>query len=62
MTSIDSAFVLERLKEVVAPGGSGVQCDLITSYLHMKATKSKVPLKVFVEVEDIAASGSYWIS
>lgn len=61
---IDSAFEPERLKEVVvsvnSPGGSPVQCDLITSYLHMKAIKSKVPVTVFVE--DIAASGGYWIA
>ena len=57
---IDSAFVLELLKEVVmsviSPGGSSVQCDLITSYLHMKADKSKVPITVFVEV-DLTHSG-----
>jgi len=61
---IDSAFEPERLKEVIvsvnSPGGSPVQCDLITSYLHMKAAKTKVPVTVFVE--DIAASGGYWIA
>ena len=61
---IDSAFEPERLKEVIvsvnSPGGSPVQCDLITSYLHMKAAKTKVPVTMFVE--DIAASGGYWIA
>ena len=61
---IDSACEPERLKEVVvsvnSPGGSPVQCDLITSYLHMKAVKTKIPVTVFVE--DIAASGGYWIA
>ena len=61
---IDSAFEPERLKEVLvsvnSPGGSPVQCDLITSYLHMKAAKTKIPVTVFVE--DIAASGGYWIA
>jgi len=61
---IDTAFEPERLKEVIvsvnSPGGSPVQCDLITSYLHMKAAKTKVPVTMFVE--DIAASGGYWIA
>ena len=61
---IDSAFEPQRLKEVMvavnSPGGSPVQCDLITSYLHMKAEKNKVPVTMFVE--DIAASGGYWIA
>jgi len=62
--NIDTAFEPERLKEVIvsvnSPGGSPVQCDLITSYLHMKAAKTKVPVTMFVE--DIAASGGYWIA
>ena len=29
---------------VISPGGYSVQCDLITSYLHMKADKTKVPV------------------
>lgn len=61
---IDTAFEPDRLKEVIvsvnSPGGSPVQCDLITSYLHMKAAKAKVPVTMFVE--DIAASGGYWIA
>ena len=61
---MDSAFEPERLEEVVvsvnSPGGAPVQCDLITSYLHMKAAKRKVPVTMFVE--DIAASGGYWIA
>jgi len=57
---IDSAFESERLKEVLvsvnSPGGSPVQCDLITSYLHMKAAKTKVPVTVFVEASQPAAA------
>ena len=36
-----------------------MQCDQITSYLHMKADKTKVPVAVFVEY--IAASGGYYV-
>ena len=45
---------------VNSPGGSPVQCDQITSYLHMKADKTKVPVAVFVEY--IAGRGGYWIA
>ena len=47
------------MMSVNSPGGSPVQCDQITSYLHMKADKTKVPVAVFVEY--IAASGGYYV-
>ena len=48
------------MMSVNSPGVSPVQCDQITSYLHMKADKTKVPVAVFVEY--IAARGGYWIA
>ena len=61
---IDDAFKPDRLAEVLisvnSPGGSPVQSDLITSYIKLKASKDKVPVTVFVE--DMAASGGYWIA
>ena len=45
---------------VNSPGGSPVQSDLMTSYLQLQARKRKVPVTVFVE--DMAASGGYWLA
>ena len=45
---------------VNSPGGSPVQSDLLTSYLQLQARKKKVPVTVFVE--DLAASGGYWLA
>ena len=61
---IEEAFKPERLAAVLvtvnSPGGSPVQSDLITSYLQLQARKTKVPVTVFVE--DMAASGGYWLA
>ena len=61
---IDEAFEADRLAAVLvsvnSPGGSPAQCDLITNYLAMKAAHKKVNVTMFVE--DVAASGGYWIA
>jgi len=61
---IDDAFKPERLAAVLvsvnSPGGSPVQSELLSSYINMKANKCKVPVTMFVE--DMAASGGYWIA
>ena len=61
---IDDAFDQDRLAAVLvsvnSPGGSPVQSELISTYLQMKAKKEKVSVTMFVE--DMAASGGYWIA
>jgi len=61
---IDKAFSSKKLASVLvsvnSPGGSPVQSDLVTSYIQMKASKHVVPVTVFVE--DMAASGGYWLA
>jgi len=61
---IDKAFSSKKLESVLvsvnSPGGSPVQSDLVTSYIQMKSKKQKVPVVVFVE--DMAASGGYWLA
>jgi len=61
---IDKAFSSKKLASVLvsvnSPGGSPVQSDLVTSYIQMKASKQNVPVAVFVE--DMAASGGYWLA
>ena len=56
---IDSAFKPKRLQYVLlninSPGGSPVQCDLISSYIKKKSEEKGVPVIAFVE--DVAASG-----
>lgn len=43
-----------------SPGGSPVQSELIQKYISLKAKKSNIPVLAFVE--DIAASGGYWLA
>jgi len=61
---IDKAFSVKKLESVLvsvnSPGGSPVQSDLITSYIQMKSKRQKIPVVVFVE--DMAASGGYWLA
>ncbi|XP_023341347.1 uncharacterized protein LOC111711273 isoform X2 [Eurytemora carolleeae] len=61
---IDKAFSQRDLKAVLlsvnSPGGSAVQSDLVSSYIKAKAEKEKVEVIVFVE--DVAASGGYWLA
>ena len=61
---IDKAFSPNRLQAVLlninSPGGTPVQSDLVSAYIKEKAEKHNVPVLVFVE--DLAASGGYWLA
>ena len=61
---IDKAFAPKRLKAIFlsinSPGGQPVQCELISSYIGDKVKEKKVPIYSFVE--DVAASGGYWLA
>ena len=61
---IDSAFAQQKLEAVIlkinCPGGSPVQCELISTYIKSKIEATKVPVIAFVE--EMAASGGYWIA
>jgi len=61
---IDVAFRPPSLKAVIlsinSPGGSPVQSDLVSAYIKRKAEATNVPVIVFVE--DMAASGGYWLA
>ena len=46
--------------EINCPGGSPVQSSLIASHIRRLADEKKVP--VFAFVEDVAASGGYWLA
>ena len=61
---IDSAFSQQNLGAVIlkinCPGGSPVQCELISTYIKNKMETTKTPVIAFVE--EMAASGGYWIA
>ncbi len=61
---IQKAFTLGHLKAVAvvinSPGGSPVQSALIAKELRYEAQKAEVPLLTFIE--DIGASGGYWLA
>merc|ERR1719312_894366 len=61
---IDVAFSPPSLKAVIlsvnSPGGSPVQSDLVSAYIKRKAEAANIPVIVFVE--DMAASGGYWLA
>ena len=61
---IEAAFATRRLVAVAlsvnSPGGTPVQSALIHDRLRALAEEKKTPLHVFVE--DVAASGGYWIA
>lgn len=61
---IDKAFSMKRCEAVLlninSPGGSAVQSELIADYIGQKAKSSGVPILSFVE--DMAASGGYWLA
>ncbi|MES2215539.1 MAG: S49 family peptidase [Pseudomonadota bacterium] len=62
--SIERAFKKQKLLAVClvinSPGGSPVQSDLITTRIRSLAEEKDVPVYSFVE--DMAASGGYWIA
>ena len=61
---IDSAFSQQNLEAVIlkinCPGGSPVQCELISTYIKNRMEATKTPVIAFVE--EMAASGGYWIA
>ena len=46
--------------EINSPGGSPVQSSLIAARIRRLADENKVPVHAFVE--DVAASGGYWLA
>lgn len=60
----DQAFKPKGLKAVAldinSPGGSPVQSSLIYQYIRSLSKKKKVPIISFVQ--DVAASGGYWLA
>jgi signal peptide peptidase SppA len=61
---LEAAFSAKRLAAVAlainSPGGSPVQSALIAKRIRALATEKKVPVLAFVE--DLAASGGYWLA
>ncbi len=61
---IEKAFSLPKLAAVClsvnSPGGSPVQSELIAELIIALEKKKKVPVYTFVE--DVAASGGYWLA
>ncbi|MFQ6546669.1 S49 family peptidase [Aestuariibius sp. 2305UL40-4] len=46
--------------EINSPGGSAVQSSLIASQIRQMAEEKEIPVVAFVE--DVAASGGYWLA
>ncbi|MEM9469920.1 MAG: S49 family peptidase [Pseudomonadota bacterium] len=61
---IEKAFDVPDLKAVAlvinSPGGAPTQCSLISSQIRSLAEEKEVP--VFAFIEDVAASGGYWLA
>ena len=61
---IEKAFRRKGLSAVAivinSPGGSPVQSSLITARIRRLADDKKIPVYAFVE--DVAASGGYWLA
>lgn len=61
---IEDAFDVHKLQAVAliinSPGGSPSQSSLITSLIRRLAEEKEIPVYAFVE--DVAASGGYWIA
>jgi signal peptide peptidase SppA len=62
--SLDTAFGLKSAPAVAliinSPGGSPVQSSLVGKRIRQHAQERKVPVIAFVE--DVAASGGYWLA
>ena len=62
--SIEKAFKGKNIQAVVininSPGGSPVQSELIAKRIKHLSSKTQIPIIAFIE--DIAASGGYWIA
>lgn len=63
-STIHHAFEAKRVKAVAlsinSPGGSPVQSSLIAKRIRQKAAEKNIPVIAFVE--DVAASGGYWLA
>jgi len=61
---IDTSFATPRLEAVLlsinSPGGSPAQSELISDYIQLLAKEKEV--KVYSFVQDVAASGGYWLA
>lgn len=61
---LDRAFSLPNLKAVAlvinSPGGAPAQCSLITTQIRKLSEEKEIPVYAFIE--DVAASGGYWIA
>ena len=61
---LDKAFKQKGIKAIAlvinSPGGSAVQSHLIHQRIRQMAAEKKVPVIAFVE--DVAASGGYWLA
>ena len=61
---IEQAFSVKNLKAVAlqinSPGGSPVQSEMISKRIRDLSEKKNVPVLAFVE--DVAASGGYWLA
>ncbi len=62
--SIDQAFSLPKVKAVAllinSPGGSPVQSEYISKRIRALSAEKNIPVISFVE--DVAASGGYWLA
>ena len=62
--NIEEAFSLKNLKAVAlqinSPGGSPVQSEMIAKRIRELSEKNNIQVLAFVE--DVAASGGYWLA
>ena len=62
--SLLRAFTAKKVSGVAlvinSPGGSPVQCSLISERILQLSKKNNVPVYSFIE--DVAASGGYWLA
>ena len=62
--TIEQAFETKNVKAVAllinSPGGSPVQSDFLAKRIREKSRKKNIPVISFVE--DVAASGGYWLA
>jgi signal peptide peptidase SppA len=61
---LEEAFKTPRIKAIAlvinSPGGSPVQSELIYNRIKQLSKESAIPVYVFIE--DVAASGGYWLA
>lgn len=61
---IEQAFAVKGVREVAlvinSPGGAPAQASLLSGVIRQCASEKKMPVTAFVE--DVAASGGYWLA